>query len=50
MEGDVMNQEYILAVLPESRDEAKSLKEIALDIGLEMASYADWIRSDSPAH
>ena len=34
----------ILAVLPESRDEAKSLKEIAQDMELEMASYADWIR------
>ena len=39
-----MNQEDILAVLPESRDEAKSLKEIAQDMELEMASYADWIR------
>ena len=39
-----MNQEDILAVLPESRDEAKSLKEIAQDTELEMASYADWIR------
>ena len=39
-----MNQEDILAVLPESRDEAKSLKEIALAMELEMASYADWIR------
>jgi len=39
-----MNQEDILAVLPESRDEAKSLKEIAQDMELEMATYADWIR------
>jgi predicted transcriptional regulator len=39
-----MNQEDILAVLPESRDEAKSLKEIASDMELEMAFYADWIR------
>ena len=44
MEGDAMNQEDILAVLPESRDDAKSLKEIALAMELEMASYADWIR------
>ena len=44
MEGDVMNQEDILAVLPESRDDAKSLKEIALAMEQEMASYADWIR------
>jgi hypothetical protein len=44
MEGDSLNHEAILAVLPESRDEAKSLKEIARDMELEMASYADWIR------
>jgi hypothetical protein len=44
MEGDALNQEDILAVLPGSRDEAKSLKEIARDMELEMASYADWIR------
>ena len=44
MVGDAMNQEDILAVLPESRDDAKSLKEIALAMELEMASYADWIR------
>ena len=39
-----MNHEAILAVLPESKDEAKSLKEIAQDMELEMASYVDWIR------
>jgi len=39
-----VNHEAILAVLPESRDDAKSLKEIAQDMELEMASYADWIR------
>jgi hypothetical protein len=44
MEGNATNQEDILAVLPESRDDAKSLKEIALAMELEMASYADWIR------
>ena len=31
-----MNQEDILAVLPESRDDAKSLKEIALAMELEL--------------
>ena len=31
-------------VLPESRDDAKSLREIARDMELEMATYADWIR------
>jgi hypothetical protein len=44
MERDALNHEAILAVLPESKDEAKSLKEIAQDMELEMASYADWIR------
>ena len=44
MEVDALNQEDILAVLHESRDDAKSLKEIALAMELEMASYADWIR------
>jgi hypothetical protein len=46
MEGDAMNQEDILAVLPESRDDAKSLKEIAMAMELDMASYADWIRAE----
>src|SRR5512136_658399 len=44
MEGDALDPEDILAVLPESIDGAKSLKEIALTMELEMASYADWIR------
>jgi len=44
MEGYAMNHEAILAVLSESRDDAKSLKEIALAMELEMATYADWIR------
>jgi hypothetical protein len=39
-----MNQEDILAVLPESRDDAKSFKEITLAMELEMASFADRIR------
>ena len=41
MERDALNHEAILAVLPESKDEAKSLKEIAQDMELEMASYVD---------
>ena len=44
MDGHAMNHETILAVLSESRDDAKSLKEIALAMELEMTSYADWIR------
>ena len=39
-----MNQEAILAVLPDSKDDAKSLKEIANEMGLEITTYVDWIR------
>ena len=39
-----MNHEAILAVLPDSKDDALSLKEIARALGLEMNSYVDWIR------
>jgi len=34
-----MNHEAILAVLPDSKDDAKSLKEIAQALGLEVSSY-----------
>ena len=39
-----MNQEAVLAVLPDSKDKAKSLKEIANEIGLDITSYVNWIR------
>ncbi|OPY50653.1 MAG: hypothetical protein A4E48_01805 [Methanosaeta sp. PtaU1.Bin060] len=39
-----MNHEAILTVLPECKDDAKSLKEIAEALGLEINSYIDWIR------
>jgi len=39
-----VNQEAILAVLPDSKDDAKSLKEIAKEMGLEITAYVDWIR------
>jgi hypothetical protein len=39
-----MNHDTILAVLPDSKDDAKSLKEIAHAMGLEISSYIDWIR------
>jgi hypothetical protein len=38
-----MNHDTILAVLPDSKDDAKSLKEIANEMGLEISSYVDWI-------
>ena len=34
-----MNQEAVLAVLPDSRDDAKSLKEIANEMGLDITAY-----------
>ena len=39
-----MNQEAILAMLPHSKDDAKSLKEIANEMGLDITAYVDWIR------
>ena len=44
IKGDAVNHEAILAVLPESKDDAKSLKEIAQAMGLEISSYVDWVR------
>ena len=41
-----MNHEEVLAVLPKSRDEAKSIKEIAQAMGLEISSYVDWVRAE----
>jgi hypothetical protein len=41
-----MNQDAIMQVLPDCRDNAKSLKEIAQDMGLELDSYANWIRAE----
>ena len=34
-----MNHEEVLAVLPDSKEEAKSIKEIAQAMGLEISSY-----------
>jgi hypothetical protein len=44
VEGDAVNQDAILAVLCDSKDNAKSLKEIALEMGLDISSYVDWVR------
>jgi hypothetical protein len=44
VEGDAMNQDAILAVLCDSRDDAKSLKEIAQEMGLDISTYVDWVR------
>jgi hypothetical protein len=39
-----MNHEAILAVLPDNKDDAKSLKDIAQAMGLDISAYIDWIR------
>ena len=39
-----MNHEAILAVLLDSESKAKSLKEIAEALGIDIIRYADWIR------
>jgi hypothetical protein len=41
-----MNHESLLVVLPCSRAEAKSMKEIARALGLEVATHTDWIRAE----
>ena len=41
-----MNHEEVLAVLPDSKEEAKSIKEIAQAMGLEVSSYVDWVRAE----
>ena len=40
-----MNHEEVLAVLPDSKEEAKSIKEIAKAMGLEI-SYVDWVKAE----
>ena len=41
-----MTHEAVLAALPNSKDEARSLKDIAVAIGLEISSHTDWIRAE----
>ena len=41
-----MNHDTILAVLPDSKNDAKSLKEIAIEMGLDITSYVNWIRAE----
>jgi hypothetical protein len=43
---NIMNHEAVLAVLPSSKEEAKSLKEVAQAVGLEVSTYTDWIRTE----
>jgi hypothetical protein len=44
--GNAMNHEEVLAVLSDSREDAKSIKEIAQAMGLEISSYIDWVRAE----
>jgi hypothetical protein len=39
-----MNQEIILAVLPDRAEKAMSMREIAEAMGLDLSSYIYWIR------
>jgi len=41
-----MTHEAVLAALPNSKAEARSLKDIAVAIGLEISSHTDWIRAE----
>jgi hypothetical protein len=40
----IMSHEAVLAVLSNSKEEAKSIKEIARAMNLEITSHMDWIR------
>jgi DNA-binding IclR family transcriptional regulator len=40
-----LNQEEVLAVLPGSKEEAKSIKEIAQAMGIEITTHMDWVRT-----
>lgn len=40
-----MNHDAILEALSASEEEAKSLKEIAQAMGLDISSYIDWVRA-----
>ncbi len=40
-----MNPEAVLAVLPDNKDEAISMKEIALALGLDISSYTAMART-----
>jgi hypothetical protein len=41
-----MNQESILAVLPDRSEDARSMREIAQAVGLEVCTYIDWIKAE----
>jgi len=41
----MMTHETVLAALPHNEAEAKSLKDIAQEIGLAASTHTDWIRA-----
>jgi predicted transcriptional regulator len=41
-----MNHEAVLAVLPDSKEEAKSMKEIAQDMGMDVSTHPGWIKAE----
>jgi len=41
-----MSHEVVLAALPNNKEEARSLKDIAEAIGLATSTYTDWIRAE----
>lgn len=41
-----MNQETVLAVLTNSPETAKSMKEIAQELGLDISSHAKWVKAE----
>ena len=41
-----MSHEAVFVALPNSKGDAKSLKDIAQAIGLPTSTYADWIRAE----
>jgi predicted transcriptional regulator len=44
--GITMSPDAILAVLPDSKEDTKSIKEIAHDLGLETSTHTDWLRTE----
>ena len=41
-----MSHEVVLAALPDTKEDARSLKEIAEAIGIATSTYTDWIRAE----
>jgi hypothetical protein len=41
-----LNQDMVLVILNNSPETAKSAREIAQDLGLDISSYVNWIRAE----